>query len=155
MEKGENKNSYYSRVLNKFLHEETFDLTNQMRDIILNNLNDFLNGYKNISKEDLEIIKNIIAHIKKQCTIDDYNIDKSEYVLSKRDLHSLEKFNKMIDIAEQLASDFQFVRVDLYNVNGKIYFGEITFFPFSGFGEFRPKDWNRKLGDMIKLPIDV
>ena len=97
MEKVENKNSYYSRVLNKFLHEETFDLTNQMRDIILNNLNDFLSGYKNISKEDLEMIKNIIAHIKKQCAIDNYNIDKSEYVLSKRDLHSLEKFNKMVD----------------------------------------------------------
>lgn len=97
MEKLENKNSYYSRVLNKFLHEETLDLTNQMRDIILNNLNDFLNGYKNISKEDLEMIKNIIAHIKKQCALDNYNIDKSEYILSKRDLHSLEKFNKMID----------------------------------------------------------
>ena len=96
-EKLENKNSYYSRVLNKFLHEETFDLTNKMRDIILNNLNDFLNGYKNISKEDLEMIKNIIAHIKKQCALDNYNIDKSEYILSKRDLHSLEKFNKMID----------------------------------------------------------
>ena len=96
-EKLENKNSYYSRVLNKFLHEETLDLTNQMRDIILNNLNDFLNGYKNISKEDLEMIKNIIAHIKKQCALDNYNIDKSEYILSKRDLHSLEKFNKMID----------------------------------------------------------
>lgn len=66
-------------------------------------------------------------------------------------------YDKMLQIADKMSSDVKspFVRVDLYNVNGKIYFGEITFFPFSGFGEFRPKDWNRKLGDMIKLPIDV
>ena len=42
--------------------------------------------------------------------------------------------------------------MDLYEVNGKIYFGELTFAEESGFAEFRPKRWNYTFGDWIKLP---
>lgn len=58
----------------------------------------------------------------------------------------------MISICEKLSEGFLFIRVDLYNVDGKIYFGELTFYPASGFGVFKPDEWNFKLGDMIKLP---
>ena len=44
-----------------------------------------------------------------------------------------------------------FVRIDFYNINGKIYFGEITFFPTSGFGGFDPIEWDYKFGSMIDL----
>lgn len=59
--------------------------------------------------------------------------------------------DKMLDIAEILSKGTDFLRVDLYNVNGHIYFGELTFFPASGFGTFTPSEWNIKLGNMIKL----
>lgn len=58
---------------------------------------------------------------------------------------------KMISICEKLSEEFPFIRVDLYNVDGKIYFGELTFYPASGFGVFEPDEWNYKLGDMIKI----
>ena len=61
---------------------------------------------------------------------------------------------EMISICEKLSEEFPFIRVDLYNVDGKIYFGELTFYPASGFGVFDPDEWNYKLGDMIKLPLN-
>lgn len=59
---------------------------------------------------------------------------------------------KMIELAENLAKDKIFVRVDFYDVNNKIYFGEITFFPASGMGKFTDEKWDFKLGEMIELP---
>lgn len=63
------------------------------------------------------------------------------------------KLDEMLDIATKLSAGLSFSRIDLYNINGDVYFGEITFFPNSGFGKFYPEEWNYKLGDMIKLPI--
>lgn len=59
---------------------------------------------------------------------------------------------KMIEISKTLSKDIPFARIDLYEINNEIYFGEITFYPRSGIGEFSPSDWNDKLGEMIKLP---
>ena len=50
-----------------------------------------------------------------------------------------------------LANDIPFARIDLYEVNGKEYFGEITFYPAGGFGTFAPSEWNSKLGDLLSL----
>ena len=65
-----------------------------------------------------------------------------------------QNLEKMNEIAEKLAKDFNMVRVDLYNINGKIYFGELTFTPFGGYFKFTPPEWNLKLGKMLKLPTD-
>lgn len=61
-------------------------------------------------------------------------------------------FDKMLSIARQLSDGHPFIRVDLYNVNGQIYFGELTFFPSSGFTAFEPMKYDRILGDLICLP---
>ena len=52
-----------------------------------------------------------------------------------------------------LSTGMPFLRVDFYEVNGKMYFGELTFYPASGFGVFDPETWNKRLGDMIELPV--
>lgn len=57
----------------------------------------------------------------------------------------------MIDICSKLSSNIPFVRIDLYYVKGMVYFGEITFFPASGFGSFTPEEWNSKLGKLINI----
>ena len=57
----------------------------------------------------------------------------------------------MIDIAAKLSVNIPFARIDLYNIDGVIYFGEITFYPNSGFGTFRPESWNEKLGELIQI----
>lgn len=59
--------------------------------------------------------------------------------------------NQMIMLAEVIAQGKRFVRVDFYNVNGHIYFGEITFYPAGGMGQFIPKEWDNKLGQLLKL----
>lgn len=69
--------------------------------------------------------------------------------------HEPGNYNEMWSIADKLASAIghPFVRIDLYSVKGKTFFGEITFFPFSGLGNFHPKEWNLRLGQMIHIPI--
>ena len=61
-------------------------------------------------------------------------------------------FDKMLDIARKLSAGIPHVRVDLYNCDGKIYFGEMTFFHFSGMVPFSPHSWDLRFGDMLKLP---
>lgn len=63
-------------------------------------------------------------------------------------------FHLMRSSAETLAKDFYFIRVDLYNLENKVYFGEITFHPGSGFQPYIPPEWDNKLGDMLRLPTD-
>lgn len=57
----------------------------------------------------------------------------------------------MLQIASILAKNFPHARVDLYNVNGKIYFGEITFTSYGGFSAFKPEKYNQLLGSFFKL----
>lgn len=61
-------------------------------------------------------------------------------------------FSKMMEFSKKLSKDIPFVRVDFYEINGKMYFGELTFFPASGFEKFEPEEWDYKLGEMLKLP---
>ena len=59
---------------------------------------------------------------------------------------------RMIEICRILSKDIPFLRVDLYVIGEKVYFGEMTFFPASGIGKFSPREWNERLGDLIQLP---
>lgn len=61
-------------------------------------------------------------------------------------------FDEMITISRKLSANWPFVRVDLYNVDGEIYFGEMTFYPASGMGRFTDEKWDLILGDYINLP---
>lgn len=61
-------------------------------------------------------------------------------------------FEKMLEVAAELSKGIPHVRVDLYNVNGKIYFGEMTFFHGSGMEYFIPVEWDYKFGEYILLP---
>ncbi|MCL9808473.1 ATP-grasp fold amidoligase family protein [Flavobacterium luminosum] len=63
-----------------------------------------------------------------------------------------ENLDEMITVARKLASDFIFVRVDLYYVSSKIIFGELTFFPTAGMKRFKIEHFNKELGEAIILP---
>lgn len=58
-------------------------------------------------------------------------------------------FDKMMDVARKLSADFPFVRVDLYNIDGKIYFGELTFYPWTGYVQFTPDEFDYTLGKLM------
>lgn len=61
-------------------------------------------------------------------------------------------YEKMVEIAEVLSKEFPHVRVDFYNLNGKIIFGEMTFFNASGYVMFDPDSFDFEMGDKFLLP---
>lgn len=63
-------------------------------------------------------------------------------------------FEAMKKIAEKLSAGIPHLRVDLYEVDGRIYFGEMTFCHWSGFQPFSPEEWDYTFGSWIKLPTD-
>ena len=73
------------------------------------------------------------------------------YPASKTDIARPKTYDEMLILAEKLAFQIPFVRVDFYEVQGRVYFGELTFFPGSGYEEFTPEEWDKKLGDWINL----
>lgn len=77
------------------------------------------------------------------------------YPASKAEIDKPQTYEKMVTLAEKLAFGIPFVRVDFYEINGNIYFGELTFFPGSGYEEFTPEEWDKTLGDWIKLPTEL
>lgn len=74
------------------------------------------------------------------------------YPSSKKKIDKPKNLNLMIKIAEELSRGIPFVRIDLYNIDGKIYFGEYTFYPGTGLEEFEPEEWDEKIGEMLVLP---
>ena len=62
------------------------------------------------------------------------------------------QFGLMRELAQKLSQGIPHVRVDLYEVNGRVYFGEMTFYHWSGMVPFDPPEWDRKLGSWIGLP---
>ena len=104
----------------------------------------------------------LIADIKDGFFDADYGIYSPEYkkINCKRvDAVSLDlstpkpgNWNEMIQIAEKLSAPFPHVRVDLYNVNGQIIFGELTFFNDGGRMKFDPDEYDYIFGDYFVLP---
>lgn len=68
------------------------------------------------------------------------------------DLIKPNNFDEMVRIAKMLSKNIPFVRVDLYNINGKIYFGELTLFPGCGIEGVIPDSYDIEWGKKIKLP---
>lgn len=61
-------------------------------------------------------------------------------------------FSQMMEFSKKLSRSISFIRVDFYEIDSKIYFGELTFFPATGLEKFEPEKWNRRLGNMLELP---
>lgn len=73
--------------------------------------------------------------------------------MNTADVPKPETFNKMVELGNIIAKDFAYVRVDFYDVDGKLFFGEITLHHGSGFDTFFPDDYDLYFGNKLKLPI--
>lgn len=73
------------------------------------------------------------------------------YPQSEADVPKPGGLAEMLSVARALAHDHLFVRVDLYEVNGRIYFGELTFYPGNGLELFTPAEYDFALGDLLHL----
>lgn len=87
-----------------------------------------------------------------------YNMDFTKSNLSRNDFKPIKKemkkpknFEKMVEYSKKLSEDFKFVRVDFYEVGGKLYLGELTFTPGAGFFKYNNPSDDKRLGDMLKL----
>lgn len=63
--------------------------------------------------------------------------------------HKPSCFEEMLQIASRLSKGHSFIRVDLYEICGRVYFSELTFSPAGGFVPFEPRIWDEKLGELI------
>lgn len=70
---------------------------------------------------------------------------------AKNELEKPEQLEKMLEFSRILAKDIPFLRTDFYVINKKIYFGELTFYPASGFTSFEPEIWDQKFGDWLDI----
>lgn len=70
---------------------------------------------------------------------------------SKDPIPKPDSFELMVKIASKLSMSFPFARIDLYDSVEGIFFGEITFYPASGYGHFYPDEWDIRLGNLIQL----
>ncbi len=61
-------------------------------------------------------------------------------------------FSKMINFSKELSKGIPFVRVDWFEIGGKLYFAELTFYPSAGYTPIEPEEWDIKIGGMLKLP---
>ncbi len=75
---------------------------------------------------------------------------QSEYPMKKPD-----NLTEIIECAEILSQNMHFIRVDLYCINGQLYFSEYTFYPDAGFAPFSPPEWDEKLGNLLKVENDA
>ena len=73
-------------------------------------------------------------------------VKNSDYILPQGD-----NFPEMVEVVRKLASQFQFVRVDLYMANDNIYFGELTFTDGAGSDPFTPRSFDLEMAKRIKL----
>lgn len=76
----------------------------------------------------------------------------TEYPVAEKTIEQPKNLSEMVSTAAALSADFPFVRVDLYCVNDKLYFGELTFCHGAGWEKFSDFTWDQKMGDLLKLP---
>lgn len=72
---------------------------------------------------------------------------------STKEIEKPEGFEKMKILASKLSKGFPHVRIDFYDIDGKVYFGETTFYHMSGFQPFKPEIWDKTFGDWIDLNL--
>jgi hypothetical protein len=81
------------------------------------------------------------------------NVVHGDYPRYETPLPRPAKLDEMTRIAEAIGNDFSYVRVDLYEIEGAIKFGELTFYPGAGHDRFNPREWDAKFGGQWKLDL--
>lgn len=82
------------------------------------------------------------------------DLHRPKHPNASKEIPKPELLEKMLAFSRILAKDIPFVRTDFYVIDGKLYFGEITFFPASGLAPFVPVSWDETFGSWLQLPVD-
>lgn len=137
------KNIKRKIICEKFMKDQTFDVLNVYK--ILN----FSNGE--------QIIQVIQDDKTPKETIDYFDVNwnrlnlRQNYPNSTIPLKKPKTLAEMLELAKKLSDGFPFLRTDFYEINGKVYFSEFTFFSDAGMAKFTPEEWDDKFGSWIEL----
>lgn len=104
--------------------------------IIDSNVADYANTYRNVFTRDFTPME---------------DVEIGYFPDRKRTFYPPKNYKKMVEVVEKLAEGFVHVRVDLYNVDGRIVFGEMTFYPHFGMDDIRPRGFDELMGSWIDL----
>lgn len=118
--------------------------------------NDGLNDYKihcfHGKPMYIQTVFDRIEDVKENWFDTEWNLIDLYYFSSvQADVKKPKNLDELLKVAEQLSSEFSYVRVDLYTTTNSIYFGELTFRPYGGFMNFVSKKWDKILGDSLHL----
>lgn len=125
----------------------------------LDEINGSVSDYKFFCFNGEPKIMFIVTDRNTDCRLDFFDMDFNHldilytYPNADKPILKPENFYKMKEIARKLSKGLDFARVDLYSVNNKIYFGEITLYPGGGDSPFNPPEWDYKLGEWLELPV--
>lgn len=76
---------------------------------------------------------------------------RQHYPNSSKQIQKPKTFEKMVELSKKISKGLKHVRIDFYEVDGNLYFGEITFYHFSGFQPFNDIKWDEMFGEWIKI----
>lgn len=79
-------------------------------------------------------------------------ISQPGYPCTEDEIERPKQLDEMLELSAKLSAGIPQIRVDWYISNGKLYFGELTFFDAAGYADWEPEEWNYKLGALIVLP---
>ena len=82
------------------------------------------------------------------------DVQREKHPNSSETISRPKELDKMLELARMLSKGMPFLRSDFYTIGGKVYFGELTFFPASGFEKFVPESFDKELGDRLSLPCE-
>ena len=142
----------YKNVKPRIIAEKFMKDSNQENDGSLNVYKIFCFGGKPY------IIQTIQNDKTPEETIDYFDTDwnllelRQNFPNSKHPLSKPQTLEEMLTLAEKLTKGHPFLRADFYDVDGEIYFSELTFYSDAGMATFEPEEWDYKLGELIKLP---
>lgn len=81
------------------------------------------------------------------------DIERPLHPNSANEIERPDALEEMLELSSTLSKEIPFVRSDFYTINNQVYFGELTFYPASGFQGFVPEEWDKRLGDWLILPV--
>ena len=116
-----------------------------------------INDYKFFCFDGKPEILFVATERNEDCKFDFYDMDFKHLDIvnihpqSGKEIKKPSKFEEMKKLAAELSEGIKFVRIDLYEISGEVYFGEFTFFHAGGFWPMNPDEWEKKLGDRIDL----
>ena len=120
---------------------------------------DDLRDYKFFCFNGRPVYCQVISGREKEMTIDFFDMnwnhmpfhEPKKFPFAKKMPTRPQNYAMMQELASALSTGQPFLRVDFYEVNSKVYFGELTFFPTSGFGGFDPVEWDEIMGSHIQI----